>query len=273
LKFPLAIKIIQQTNKILQQSLQTEVEILKKCKSPLVVNYFGTILRDNEVWILMDYCGVGSIKDIMQTCKDTLNEQQATYVIQQTLKGLVYLHSQNILHLDVKSANILVNEEGAVKLADFGVSEQLSTHRKEGADYVGSPLFMAPEVIKKTGYLGKADIWSLGITIIEMCEGRPPNTDIRSIEMLPQLAERPPATFKNASSYSDNFNDFLAKCLVLDPEQRPTAMDLLKHPLIFTPVNKDVLKGLIEECTSLRAAKRAAEIEAAANQSTYASFN
>jgi serine/threonine protein kinase len=113
-------------------------------------------------------------------------------------------------------------------VADFGVSEQLSTHRKEGADYVGSPLFMAPEVIKKTGYLGKADIWSLGITIIEMCEGRPPNTDIRSIEMLPQLAERPPATFKNASSYSDNFNDFLAKCLVLDPEQRPTAMDLLK---------------------------------------------
>lgn len=115
----------------------------------------------------MDYCGVGSVKDVIKVTMETLTEPQCQYVIQNTLKGLQYMHGMNILHLDVKAANILLTEEAVVKLADFGVSQVLKTSEmKEQDDYVGSPLFMAPEIIRKQGYNNRADIWSLGITII-----------------------------------------------------------------------------------------------------------
>lgn len=236
----------------MQESIQKEIEVLKKCRSRAVVAYYGTCLKDNETWILMDYCGMGSLKDMMKTCMEALNESQVSYTVQQTLRGLAYLHSTNILHLDVKAANILATETGEVKLADFGVSEQLQSGMKEAKDYVGSPLFMAPEVIKKCGYNSKADIWSLGITIIEMVDGRPPYTDIRSMADLQKIIDRPSATVSNPKNFSDDFNDFVAKCLIKDPELRPSAMELLNHPFVCRGEGAGVLRDLIDECMALR---------------------
>jgi len=178
--FILAVKIVKAGNKQLQEDLEKEMEILKKARSENIVGYYGTILREHDTWILMDYCGVGSVKDVTKITQVNLNELQCQYVILYTLKGLQFMHSLNILHMDIKAANILLTETGIVKLADFGVSQVLKTNEltKEQTDYVGSPLFMAPEVVRKEGYNNKADIWSLGITIIEMVQGRPPNADI-----------------------------------------------------------------------------------------------
>jgi len=227
--------------------------VLKKCKSPLVVAYYGSFLNNEEVWILMDYCQLGSVKDVIKIVKEPLNERQCGYVLQQVLLGLVYLHKENILHLDIKAANILITGDGDVRLADFGVSEQLRdiNHFIDALDYVGSPLFMAPEVIRKERYNNKADIWSLGITIIEMVEGRPPNTDINCIEKLPELANRDPPTFSNPNLWSPPFLNFLSCCLVKDQEQRPLALKLLEHDFMQGKT-KDELVSLVNEAKQLK---------------------
>lgn len=268
--FTLAIKIILNTNKTMQESIQKEVEILKLCRSSSVVAYYGTCLRHNETWILMDYCGMGSIKDMMKLCMETLTEAQVAYIAFETLKGLAYLHGRNILHLDVKAANILATESGAVKLADFGVSEQLEKMQKTNIDYVGSPLFMAPEVIRRTGYTDRADIWSLGITLIEMIDGRPPYTDIKSMADLQKVLDRPPATLSKPQNYSPEFNDFIAQCLVKDSAQRKNAMELLYHPFVQKNEGPSIMTRFIEECMALKANNAANAILPAAQPSSSA---
>jgi len=160
------------------------------------------------------------------------------------------MHSrpQSILHLDIKAANILLSEQGIVKLADFGVSQFIKSSEmtKDQDDYVGSPLYMAPEIIKKQGYNSKADIWSLGITIIEMIELRPPNNVITTIEKLPLLAERPPPTFKPTTPVSQDFRRFLSTLFVKDPNLRPSASDVLTDVCISTVVGPDCIIGKIQ---------------------------
>jgi len=208
----------------------------------------------------MDYCAVGAVKDVIKVTMETLNEMQCQYVVFFTLKGLAYMHALKILHLDVKSANILLTETGVVKLADFGVSQVLKTNEmtKEQHDYVGSPLFMAPEIIRKEGYNEKADTWSLGITIIEMIQGRPPNSDINSIDKLHLLVERDPPKFSNPKQWSPALNKFLASCLVKDAKERPSAIDLLEDPFMSPTVvsGKECLQALIYECIALQSTKR-----------------
>eukprot|EP01130_Rhizamoeba_saxonica_P004614 TRINITY_DN187_c1_g1_i2.p1 TRINITY_DN187_c1_g1~~TRINITY_DN187_c1_g1_i2.p1 ORF type:complete len:560 (-),score=123.14 TRINITY_DN187_c1_g1_i2:79-1758(-) len=258
LDYDVAIKIVEGKDARIREELEKEIDVLKRCKSDDIVAYYGTFSQDEEVWILMDYCGLGSVKDVMKTLQDTITERQCAYILHYTLKGLVYLHASNILHLDIKAANILLTVAGDVKLADFGVSDRLQTNTVfvEADDYVGSPLFMAPEVIRKDGYNEKADIWSLGITIIEMIEGRPPNTDINCIEMLPDLAERDPPSLKNPRRYSALFKEFLGKCLVKEKEARPAAVTLLMDDFVADSCNKEVITELVNEAWQLKQAER-----------------
>jgi len=239
-----------------QAALRKEIDVLKKCRCPNILSYYGTIKsnKQDELWVLMDCCDAGSVKDLMKVTLETLDEDQIGYVTMETLKGLAYLHHIKVLHLDVKSANILVTKEGGIKLADFGVSEQLQSIDVpvQATDFVGSPLFMAPEVILKQGYNHKADTWSLGITIIEMAEGRPPNTDITNMTALLQIPNRPPPKLKNQKQWSPSMNDFLSKCMVKDPTQRPAAFDMLIHPFVTDAKGPDALKSIIKEGLSLR---------------------
>jgi len=252
-KFDIAIKIIHLSDHQLIEDLDKEINILKKCSSPYVVAYFGTFINHEEVWILMDYCELGSVKDVMKIVQEPLTEKQSGYILQQVLLGLVYLHKLNILHLDIKCGNILVTGQGDIRLADFGVSEQLRDINTfiDSMDYVGSPLFMAPEVIRKEGYNCKADIWSLGITIIEMVELKPPNTDINSIEKLPELANRDAPTFTNPKKMSIAFRNILSCCLVKDKDQRPNPIDLLQHEFIQGKTKDDIMP-LINEAKQLK---------------------
>ncbi|ELP90176.1 hypothetical protein EIN_406400 [Entamoeba invadens IP1] len=234
--FEMAIKILtvekQQTD-----ALKSEIDILKKCRSSNVVSYYGTIKIDEKtLWILMDLCAVGSVKDLMKKTMENLNEDQMRYVLNETLKGLVYLHSIKIIHHDIKAGNILLSLDGKVKLADFGVSQQYKDNEdKKADDFIGSPLFMSPEVIKKSFYDNKTDIWSLGITVIEMAEGNPPNRQVASFDQLLQCIEQKIPGFKNPKMWSSQLVDFVGKCLTFDYTQRPDAVTLLWHPFITSP--------------------------------------
>jgi len=256
INFDVAIKIINQGNQQILTEIEKEINVLKQCRHPNIVAYYGTKIQNDQIWIIMDYCGVGSVKDIIKISQDTLTEKQAQYVLKGTIKGLLCLHTNNILHLDIKSANILMTDDADVKLADFGVSTQLSHPYLTATQYVGSPLFMAPEVVMKDKYNNRADIWSLGITAIEMVEGDPPNTDIDCIEKLPLLAERDPPTLKKKKMWSNPFPEFLAALLVKDQNARPSALELQAHPFLLATVGKEVMHEILESAKDLIQSKR-----------------
>lgn len=167
------------------------------------------------------------------------------------LKGLHYLHSLRKIHRDIKAGNILLNDKGEGKLADFGVSGQLSDTMAKRQTVIGTPFWMAPEVIQEVGYDVKADIWSLGITAIEIAEGKPPYANIHPMRAIFMIPSKPPPKLSEADRFSKEFNDFIAKCLIKNPEQRPTAADMLKHPFLANTKGPDVLKPLIKEAMDL----------------------
>eukprot|EP00029_Vermamoeba_vermiformis_P010802 TRINITY_DN5774_c0_g1_i1.p1 TRINITY_DN5774_c0_g1~~TRINITY_DN5774_c0_g1_i1.p1 ORF type:complete len:637 (-),score=126.02 TRINITY_DN5774_c0_g1_i1:34-1944(-) len=246
--FVIAMKCIQVLDDGDSEDIAKEINLLKKCRNNHIVNYYGSYFKEGKVWILMDYCGVGSMRDIIETLNKPLNEEQLAVVLRGTLIGLVYLHTaQNIVHRDLKAANILLSEDAQVKIADFGVSDQIY-HTLLPDALVGTPLWMAPEVIKRSKYNYKADVWSLGITAIEMADGRPPHTDMHPLRAMVLIPNKPPPTLADPSKWSPELNDFIAKCCIKEYTKRPSATDLLTHPFIMKAKDPNiVLKPLIAE--------------------------
>ncbi|KYQ96897.1 protein serine/threonine kinase [Tieghemostelium lacteum] len=231
------------------EDMKREINFMKQCQSPYIVTYHASFKKDNEVWIVMEFCGAGSVCDAMKITNKTLTEDQISVVSRDVLQGLAYLHSVRKIHRDIKAGNILMNLNGESKLADFGVSSQLDTMAKRQT-VIGTPFWMAPEVIQEVGYDYKADIWSFGITCIEMAESKPPLFNVhpmRVIFMIPNPS-RPPPKLSEPEKWSSDFNDFIAKCLTRKPELRPSAEELLKHPFITRPkLNHSILTPLIDE--------------------------
>uniref|UniRef100_A0A5F8G3D8 non-specific serine/threonine protein kinase n=1 Tax=Monodelphis domestica TaxID=13616 RepID=A0A5F8G3D8_MONDO len=160
------------------QEIIKEISIMQQCDSPYVVKYYGSYFKNTDLWIVMEYCGAGSVSDIIRLRNKTLTEEEIATILKSTLKGLEYLHFMRKIHRDIKAGNILLNTEGHAKLADFGVAGQLTDTMAKRNTVIGTPFWMAPEVIQEIGYNCVADIWSLGITSIEMAEGKPPYADI-----------------------------------------------------------------------------------------------
>lgn len=241
------------------QEIIKEISIMQQCNSPHVVRYYGSYFKNSDLWIVMEYCGAGSVSDIIRQRNKTLAEDEIAAILQSTLKGLEYLHFMRKIHRDIKAGNILLNSEGQAKLADFGVAGQLTDTMAKRNTVIGTPFWMAPEVIQEIGYNCVADIWSLGITAIEMAEGKPPYADIHPMRAIFMIPTNPPPTFRNSDQWSEPFRDFVSQCLVKNPENRATATQLLQHPFIKSAKSNSVLRALITEAMELKLKKQEAE--------------
>ncbi|XP_015254143.1 PREDICTED: serine/threonine-protein kinase 4-like [Cyprinodon variegatus] len=242
------------------QEIIKEISIMQQCNSPHVVRYYGSYFKNSDLWIVMEYCGGGSVLDIIRLRNKTLSEDEIATVLHSTLKGLEYLHFMRKIHRDIKAGNILLNTEGQAKLADFGVAGQLTDTMAKRNTVIGTPFWMAPEVIQEIGYNCGADIWSLGITAIEMAEGKPPYADIHPMRAIFMIPTNPPPTFRNPDHWSPDFLDFVKKCLVKNPENRATATQLLQHPFIKSAKPNSILRALIQDAMEIKL-KREEEAE------------
>jgi serine/threonine kinase 3 len=234
------------------QEIIKEISIMQQCDSQYIVKYYGSYFKNTDLWIVMEFCGAGSISDIMKLRRKTLTEDEIATVLWYTLKGLEYLHERRKIHRDIKAGNILLNMDGKAKLADFGVAGQLTDTMAKRNTVIGTPYWMAPEVIQEIGYDCVADIWSLGITALEMAEGKPPYGDIHPMRAIFMIPTKPPPSFRDPDKWSPKFIDFVSKCLVKNPEQRISAKELLQHDFVRSANSPSILLQMIDEAQKIQ---------------------
>lgn len=238
-----AVKIIPHGNRLTPRDnskILDEIEILSRCDSPYIVGYFecffkpALIDKPGEMWIIMEYCEGGSMIDLIEAAAGTpIPEDCVRAVCASIVLGLEYLHGvANVCHRDVKCGNVLLTDDGHVKLADFGVSAELTNTINKRKTTVGSPYWMAPEVLGDTHYDGRADVWSLGITAIEIAEGAPPHASLNPMRAISLIPTKPAPTLADPDHWSPEMLDFVKCCCEKDPSQRSDSAQLASHPFV-----------------------------------------
>uniref|UniRef100_A0A8C7IVU5 non-specific serine/threonine protein kinase n=1 Tax=Oncorhynchus kisutch TaxID=8019 RepID=A0A8C7IVU5_ONCKI len=208
------------------QDIIKEVKFLQKLRHPNTIEYRGCYLREHTAWLVMEYC-LGSASDLLEVHKKPLQEVEIAAITHGALLGLAYLHSHNMIHRDVKAGNILLTEPGQVKLGDFGSASIVAPANS----FVGTPYWMAPEVIlamDEGQYDGKVDVWSLGITCIELAERKPPLFNMNAMSALYHIAQNE-SPILASNHWSDYFRNFVDSCLQKIPQDRPISDVLLNH--------------------------------------------
>ncbi|XP_078714833.1 mitogen-activated protein kinase kinase kinase kinase 3-like isoform X1 [Lampetra fluviatilis] len=230
--------------------IQQEIVMMKECKHANIVAYYGSYLRHDKLWICMEHCGGGSLQDIYHVT-GPLTERQIAYVTRETLQGLAYLHSEGKMHRDIKGANILLTDDGDVKLADFGVSAQITATIAKRKSFIGTPYWMAPEVAaveRKGGYNHQCDVWAVGITAIELAELQPPMFDLhpmRALFLMSKSGFQPPK-LRDKQKWSPVFHNFIKMALTKNPKKRPTAEKMLTHSYVQQPLSRAQALELLE---------------------------
>ncbi|XP_065114499.1 TRAF2 and NCK interacting kinase b isoform X6 [Paramisgurnus dabryanus] len=238
-----AIKVMDVTGDE-EEEIKAEINMLKKYSHHRnIATYYGAFIKknppgvDDQLWLVMEFCGAGSVTDLIKNTKgNSLKEEWTAYICREILRGLTHLHQHKVIHRDIKGQNVLLTENAEVKLVDFGVSAQLDRTVGRRNTFIGTPYWMAPEVIAcdenpDATYDFKSDLWSLGITAIEMAEGAPPLCDMHPMRAL-FLIPRNPAPRLKSKKWSKKFQSFIESCLLKNHNQRPSTEQLMKHPFI-----------------------------------------
>ncbi|XP_055867706.1 serine/threonine-protein kinase mig-15-like isoform X3 [Biomphalaria glabrata] len=243
-----AIKVMTVTEDE-EEEIKLEINVLKKYSNHRnIATYYGAFIKkgptgkDDQLWLVMEFCGAGSVTDLVKATKgNSLKEEWIAYVCREILRGLAHLHTNRVIHRDIKGQNVLLTDNAEVKLVDFGVSAQLDKTIGRRNTFIGTPYWMAPEVIAcdenpDATYDKRSDLWSLGITAIEMAEGKPPLCDMHPMRALFLIPRNPPPRLKNPNKWlvdwSTKFHNFVDSCLIKDYQQRHSTEQLLKHPFI-----------------------------------------
>jgi serine/threonine protein kinase len=249
-----AVKIIRLESGDDFAVIQQEIVMMKDCKHENIVALYGSYLRRDKLWICMEFCAGGSMQDIYHIV-GPLKEPQIAFVCREMLRGLQYLHSQGKMHRDVKGANILLTDDGAVKIADFGVSAQITATMCKRKSFIGTPYWMAPEVAaveRIGGYNQLCDVWAVGITAIEFAELQPPMFDLhpmRALFIMSKSGYKAPQ-LKDKNKWSSSFHNFLKQALTTNPKRRPTAIQLLEHTFVQSKLSGQITKDLLHEAYS-----------------------
>jgi len=211
-------------------SLATEIYIMKTSKHNNIIQYIDSYSWGNKIWVVMEYMDRGCLADVLEYHnKFPLTELQIRYVVWNVLKGLSYFHELHRIHRDIKSDNILLNSSGKVKIGDFGFAAQLTFARRKRKTAGGTPYWMAPEVIRSKKYDQKVDVWSVGIMLMEMCEGLPPYIDLPELKALFMITHKGAPDLRQPEKWSVSFRESLSLCLKNKPSQRPTVKELLQY--------------------------------------------